>query len=74
MSYYGLSAGTVFKVLSLYQRKGLALINVHEQTFLVRLMTYLVFHVFTMNDIAVIGLPNTGKQHYLINGLINHYR
>ena len=37
MSYYGLSAGTVFKVLSLYQRKGLALINVHEQTFLVRL-------------------------------------
>ena len=37
MSYYGLMIGSVFKVLSLYQKKGLAVINVHEQTFLVRL-------------------------------------
>lgn len=37
LMYYGLIKGAVFTVLSVYKKKGIAIIIIHEQTLLVRL-------------------------------------
>ena len=37
MSYYGLVTGALFNVTSLYKKRGMAVIMVHQQKLLVRL-------------------------------------